>query len=167
VSAHAEPVGTTRGVALKRAVLLAAGAIGIGAAGRASVGDGGPLPGEPFDLTLHAPELRVATPDRGPGRVPQPGDRFHTRAELYAGPDGARRGELLGSGVAFDLSIGARDHEQHTFVLDDGTILGMGLSGEDGTYSVVGGTGRYADARGGYTIRRDASGAAFIFKLRR
>ena len=59
-----------------------------------------------------------------------------------------------------------RDHEQHTFVLENGTIHGAGTSGEGGSYAVVGGTGSFSDARGGYTVTRDGAAAAFNFKLR-
>src|SRR5438552_2378808 len=41
--------------------------------------------------------------------------------------------------------------EMHTFNLADGTILGMGSHFDgNGTYAIVGGTGRYHAARGSY-----------------
>ena len=43
----------------------------------------------------------------------------------------------------------------HTFDLAEGTILGIGANRlEDGSYAIVGGTGRYAGASGTYTARQ-------------
>jgi hypothetical protein len=45
--------------------------------------------------------------------------------------------------------------EQHTLNLGEGTLTGMGTSqGEESTFAIVGGTGRYAGARGSYVARQ-------------
>jgi hypothetical protein len=65
--------------------------------------------------------------------------------------------------------------EQHTFNLRDGSIIGAGttqpgLDSED-EFAIVGGTGRYAGARGTYSVRQShqefgGDGTALItFKL--
>ena len=60
----------------------------------------------------------------------------------------------------------------HSFELDGGTLLGMGAStGGEGTFAVIGGTGRYQGVTGSYTARvgADSSGrqtsAEFKFDL--
>lgn len=165
----AADAGTTRRTALSRALLLAGGAFGALLAGRASAGgDAPPFPIDSLDFVLHVPDLFVDAPDRTSGRVARPGDRFSTRGGLYsASENGEFLGDLFGSGTAFDERIGVRDNEQHTFVLDGGTLLGIGTSGEGGSYAIVGGTGKYSDARGGYTVTRNGRGAAFNFQLQR
>lgn len=57
--------------------------------------------------------------------------------------------------------------EWHTFHLDGGTIVGSGTAGtEGGAFAVVGGTGRFANARGTYALRRPAEGGAeFVLRL--
>ncbi len=161
--------GTTRRTALSRALLLAGGAFGALLAGRASAGsDAPPFPVGSLDFELHVPDLFVDAPDRESGRLPRPGDRFSTRGELYSAPEGGTlMGDLFGSGTTLDETIGVRDHEQHTFLLDGGTLLGIGTSGEGGSFAIVGGTGEYSDTRGAYTVTRDGRGAAFNFNLRR
>jgi hypothetical protein len=43
----------------------------------------------------------------------------------------------------------------HTFDLAEGTILGIGANKlDEGSYAIVGGTGRYAGASGTYTARQ-------------
>jgi hypothetical protein len=48
--------------------------------------------------------------------------------------------------------------EQHTFILDGGTIVGSGAGTQSlevgDTFAVVGGTGHYAGARGTYVARQ-------------
>ena len=62
--------------------------------------------------------------------------------------------------------------ELHTFKLRDGTIIGSGTSGAlEGEFAILGGTGRYAGARGTYVARhnrRELGGdgtAEFRFQL--
>jgi hypothetical protein len=61
----------------------------------------------------------------------------------------------------------------HTFKLGDGSIFGTGTAGSlEGSFAVLGGTGRYAGVQGTYAARQGHSelggdGAAeFVFDLR-
>lgn len=52
--------------------------------------------------------------------------------------------------VPFEKLLG-----QHTFKLRDGTIVGTGTAGRlEGVFAILGGTGRYAGARGTYVARQ-------------
>ena len=62
-------------------------------------------------------------------------------------------GHCLGPGAA---SADTERLELHTFKLRDGTIVGSGTSGAlDGEFAILGGTGRYAGARGTYLTRHN------------
>jgi hypothetical protein len=151
--------GQSRRSLLTRALVLAGGAIGIGAAGRGAAEAVTAVPvtkAKPGGtLTLSGRGFVLQTPARKPGEQIQPGDHGTVSGELV-GPRGRSRGRFYGSRLAFESGLGRRagadgSVELHTFKLDDGTILGMGsvLPGES-LFSIVGGTGRYAGARGTY-----------------
>jgi hypothetical protein len=149
--------GQSRRSLLTRALVLVGGAIGIGAAtgGAAEAVTAVPAAKSPGTLTLRGRGFVLQTPARKPGEQIQPGDQGTVVGELV-GPRGKSRGRFYGSRLAFDSGLGRRagadgSVELHTFALDDGTILGMGsaLPGES-LFSIVGGTGRYAGARGTY-----------------
>jgi hypothetical protein len=137
--------GTTRRSALLRGLLLAAGAVGIGAgAGAAKVAtDERAETAGTRTLRLYATELRVAAP--APGTAPSP-----------AAPSGALLdGDLRPAGrFAATPFAGADGLQLHSFTLADGTILGLGSAVlEEGVHAIVGGTGRYAGAAGSYVAR--------------
>ena len=146
--------GTTRLGALKRALLLAAGAAGLGA-GRAGAVT---VPGV-TSLVLHGRNLRSFSRERRSGELPLGGDRQTGHAELFHAPGGRPAGEL--HIAAFTLhgpgeprAGDAERLELHTFVLENGTIVGSGALGRrGGEFAVLGGTGRYAGARGTYLVR--------------
>jgi hypothetical protein len=69
-------------------------------------------------------------------------------------------GSFVGSLVAVEAEGGGTERaggtiEVHTFRLRDGSLLGMGstIDGES-VFSIVGGTGRYAGARGSYVAQQ-------------
>jgi hypothetical protein len=141
----------TRKAAIARGLALLAGLAGAGAAGR-KLADGG---GESF--VLHARE-----PLRPPPRPDRPGERVTLVAELYRA-DGRRAGDLYGA--AFSLRgpgepEGRERLELHTFELDEGSLVGTGTVGlGEGSFAILGGTGRFAGARGTYLVRRPPAGA--------
>jgi hypothetical protein len=121
-----------------------AGLAGVGAAAEAAEAAG--------ELRFQA---RPRTPP--PRRPAARGDRATLVAELYDA-HGHRAGELFGAAIALrgpGEPAGADHLELHTFELTDGTIVGSGTAGlGEGTFAVLGGTGRYAGARGTYRIGR-------------
>ncbi len=147
---------TTRGSLLKRAAILAGGAIGIGVAGRASAATPAAAPAavplrqaKARQLTLAGRDWRLARPGVEHGKLPA--------ANQPAVPLGRivdARGRELGQFHAAALP-GLTAFHLHTFELAEGTILGLGASALDhGTYAIVGGTGRYAGASGTYVARQ-------------
>lgn len=152
--------GQSRRSLLTRALVLVGGAIGIGAAtgGAAEAVTAVPAAkaASPGTLAFRGRGFVLQTPARRPGEQVQPGDQGTVVGELVDPRSGKGRGRFYGSRLAFDTGLGRRagadaSVELHTFALDGGTILGMGssLPGES-VFAIVGGTGRYAGARGSY-----------------
>jgi hypothetical protein len=76
-------------------------------------------------------------------------------------PGGVKIGEFFSALFALGSPFGTPDATQleyHTFNLHDGTIIGLGTAGAGGEseYAIVGGTGRFAGARGTYVARQRA-----------
>ena len=89
--------------------------------------------------------------------MPAKGERLTGYGELLDRPGGTKVGEFFSTLFALDspfglTPMGATGLEYHSFNLSDGTILGLGTGAGDGesTFAIVGGTGRYAGARGTY-----------------
>lgn len=150
-----ESRNTTRASLLKRLALLAGGAVGVGVAAR-SAGDGTPVPATPpvarpatTQLTLHGRDWRLSRPGVAAGKLPGPDDTVVPAGRIVdarGGDLGLFRASALPGLPAFHL---------HTFDLADGTILGIGANKlDDGSFAIVGGTGRYAGASGTYTARQ-------------
>ena len=161
----AEQTKTTRRAALKRGLLVAGGALGLGAAGKAAldrddVTAAAAKPGEALRLTLTARNLRSSSPDREPGRLSKSGDRVLAQAELFDGDE--RAGDFVATAFAVD-ALGGSSLELHTLALADGSLQGMGSGGSNGgSFAVVGGTGRFAGARGAYELVRNVDGSAAL-----
>jgi hypothetical protein len=136
---------------LRRASLVLAGALGLGAGAKATQ----LLAGEGGSLVLYARPVE----GREPAGIPAQGERRTVVAELLEEPDGTTVGELYGAGFtvhgpAAATAAGVERLELHTFRLPEGTIVGSGMLGHgDGVFAVLGGTGRFAGARGSYTAR--------------
>ena len=144
---------TTRRSALGRALLGLGGLVGLGAAGEASARS------SPETVVLYARDVVADTPDGRAGAVPMRGDRLTLRGELRHRPDGGAVGELHGASFALrgpgTHASNTERLELHTFTLRDGTIIGSGTSGAlEGEFAILGGTGRYAGARGTYAARQ-------------
>jgi len=150
--------GHNRRNVLKRGLVLAAGAVGLSAAGSDAramtriAGAGGPL-------ALHGVGWRLVSPGRTPGAAIPLGEHAAVHGDLL---DAGRQpvGAFYGSRLAIQ-SRGTRHAgsdasvEVHTFVLREGTIVGMGTSvlGR-ATFAIVGGTGAYAGATGSYSAHQ-------------
>jgi len=145
---------TTRASLLKRLALLTGGALGVGLAARGA-GDGTAYAAAPagrtkrLKLTLYGRDWRLRTAGAEPGRLPPAGAAAVPHGRLVD-----RKGRELGRFRAAALPDLAAFH-LHTFELADGTILGIGANRlDEGSYAIVGGTGRYAGASGTYTARQ-------------
>lgn len=138
--------GTTRRSALMRGLLLAAGAVGLGAgaAGAKVATDGGTK--DARTLRLYASDLRTAAPPlagRGrPAVAPAP-------AGALLDADRRPAGRFASTPFGDDEGL-----QLHSFTLAGGTILGLGSAAlEQGVHAIVGGTGSYAGASGSYVAR--------------
>jgi hypothetical protein len=141
-----ESNGTTRKGALGRIALLAAGALGVGYAAREATDEGAPSAAK--SRTIYGRDWRLHSPNRVPGERPAAGDRATPQGRLVD-----RQDKDLGSFSSAALGAGAI--EMHTFDLEHGQIFGVGAAAEtDGTFAVIGGTGRYAGAKGSYVARQ-------------
>ena len=136
---------TTRLGFVKRGLILAGGAIGLGATagtGRAA-SRRAPSPGGRFRLDVQLVELRGSA-----------GARYGVLRDAQ----GREAGHLYGARVDLQSPLaGAHapvtSMEQHTLVLTGGTLAAHGsLRGSTGHFFVVGGTGAYAGAAGEYTF---------------
>lgn len=164
---------TTRRNAVSRALLALAGLAGLGAAGAG--GAKLAVLSEPSTVVLHGRNWR--TIQGRLGELPTEGERISVRGDLIDKVQGVHVGEFYAAGFA----IGGGAHpahgerlELHTFKLHGGTIIGSGTAGQlEGVFAILGGTGRYAGARGTYVARQnhqDFGGdgsAEFVLKLTR
>jgi len=164
---------TTRRSAVSRALFALAGMAGLGAAG---VGGAKLVPSSGSSaVILYGRNWR--TSHGRLGELPTEGERISVRGELIDDKQGLLVGEFFAAG----FTIGGGSHpahgerlELHTFKLRDGTIIGSGTAGQlEGVFAILGGTGRFAGARGTYVARQhhqDFGGdgsAEFVLNLTR
>lgn len=97
------------------------------------------------------------------GRIPGNGQRYSIYGELLD-PSGEKAGEFYSMAVGIDspfqvTGMGIGSMEVHTLSLTGGTIVGVGGGGgTERTFAIVGGTGKYAGARGTYLARQNTYG---------
>jgi hypothetical protein len=96
-------------------------------------------------------------------RLPGKGDRYAVYGELTDGK-GEKLGEFFSQNVGVDSPFqltgdGVGAFEIHTLTLPGGTIVGVGVGGgTERSFAIVGGTGKYAGARGSYQARQNTYG---------
>ena len=175
--------GPSRRGLLSRGLLLLGGAFGIGAAtaeaaGTRSAPDVGPRQHARTEtLAFAGQNLLLQTPSRRAGERIRPGDRGTVTGQLVDPRAKGTVGSFVSARMAFASGLNPAatadgSVELHTFKLPGGTIMGMGsvLPGET-LFAIVGGTGRYAGARGTYVAQqrlREHGGdgtAHFVLKL--
>jgi hypothetical protein len=177
------PRVTSRRSMLGRGALLVAGAFGVGATvKRAGAGDAAAIPAPaspqvapPTELRLFARHYHLHSPTHRAGQIPAKGERTSAYGELLDRPKGKVVGHFTAAHLTLDspFAAGLGSLEIHTFHLGDGTLHGLGAAapGAEGQFVILGGTGRFADARGGYVAvqrHREAGGngtADFHLKL--
>ena len=93
--------------------------------------------------------------------MPVKGERLTSYGELLDRPNGTKVGEFSSAVFALGspfgvMPAGATSLEYHSFNLHDGTIIGLGTgaAGGESVFAIVGGTGRYAGARGTYVAHQ-------------
>jgi hypothetical protein len=115
-------------------------------------------------LELFGRGWHLHTPDRARGELPRHGDRISMYGILLDAADGKEIGQFSSSCFCPETPdqtglFAGVTHEMHTFNLADGAIMGIGMGGptfgQAGRFAIVGGTGRYAGARGDYTAMQD------------
>lgn len=154
---------SSRRALLTRATAMAAGAVGLGLGlGRASptstspgraVGREASGAAAASILTLHGQGWFLSGSGRRPGEIPAHGQRGTVTGDLLDAPDGRAVGTF--HAACFHGGGAAADLELHTFSLAEGMLVGMGATSVgEGSFAIVGGTGRYAGARGVYTARQ-------------
>jgi hypothetical protein len=158
-----------RRVLLQRGLALA-GAFGLGATGEAA----GDVPSGLILYSRRRPQARVAKGGR-------PGADGHVVCsdDLRKDPDGEPVGTFYTNRFGGETPFGAAlpvvsNLEFQTFVLEDGTLFGVGTgtAAEGGkSCAILGGTGRFAGARGTYVERvpsggrPERDGVEFVFTL--
>jgi hypothetical protein len=149
---EANLMSSRRGL-LGRMLVLATGAFGVSVAGRVAAADAAP---PATTLVLHGRRFHLSSPGHRPGEVPATGDRLTGHGELLDGPNGRTIGHFTSAFFAFDSPFAATGSlELQTFQLEDGTIHGLGsVTGTEGHFAILGGTGRYSGARGSYVGRQ-------------
>jgi len=158
--------GNPRRTLLRRAAWAAGGLLALVAGRRAQARQEGEAPSP---ASKAGPELRLygRSASRGaPGRTP--GAAWVVRrCELLDAPDGRPVGEFVATALAAEASFAipagsAAALELQTFRLGDAALFGIGAGGtHDGerAYALVGGTGRFAGARGTVLERQAGAGA--------
>ncbi len=164
---------TTRRTVLQRALIFVAGAIGLPLAPPGARGESAPAaPSEPpapnagTTLKFYARRLLVHCPSQKPGEIPAWSGRLHSQGDLLDRPDGAKVGAFSATcfGPASPFGGAGTDHttEFQTLKVTDGTLFGIGCAGPaaggERAHAILGGTGRFAGAKGSYVIRQTAAG---------
>ena len=145
---------TTRGGALRRMLLLAGGAVGVGVAGSRALGGGeaavvAPGARPTTEVKLYGRDWRIGTHAAEHGKRPVP----HERTPKGRIVDGG--GKELGTFKAANLLGYGGALQLQTFDLVDGTIVGIGAGGvHENPFAIVGGTGRYVGVSGTYVAKQ-------------
>lgn len=180
-SAPTVPIGTDQPPAVSRRQLLSGAAVlGIGAAAGITAGRAvNELTAQPASppttaagaagqstMTLQAQRVRIESIGQQPGVLPAVDRPFAAHGVVTDA-----NGTAIGSFAITPLP-GVAALQLHSFELDGGTLLGLGAStAGEGTFAVIGGTGRFQGVTGSYTARvgADPSGrqasAEFKFNL--
>ncbi len=164
---------TTRRTVLQRCLVFVAGTLGVPlAAPEARGGPAPPAPSAPPEpkgatmLTFYARRLQIHCPSQKPGELPAWSGRLHSHGDLLERPDGAKVGEFSATcfGPESPFGCASTDHavEFQNLKVTDGTLFGIGCAGPtaegERARAILGGTGRFAGAKGSYVIRQNPAG---------
>ncbi|HWI61913.1 MAG TPA: hypothetical protein VNT75_08755 [Symbiobacteriaceae bacterium] len=171
-------VSVSRRTMLQRIALVLATLVGALTPAAPALALEAPAPAKGRTLKLFGRNWHTFARDRSRGTLARTGDRLSCYGELLTEPDGEPMGHFLAACFCPEVPAGfgnvaAVTMEMHTFTFPDGAIMGQGVAapGGGGRFAVVGGTGKYAGARGFYTALQEplewgGSGRAeFVFAL--
>lgn len=164
---------TTRRTVLQRCLAFAVGALGAPLAAPDARGEPAPaVPSVPpapdgaKTLSFYARRLQVHCPSRKPGEFQVWSGRLHSHGDLLQQPGGAKVGEFSAICFGPESPFGGAgtDHavELQTLKVPNGTLFGIGCAGPaaegERAHAILGGTGRFAGAKGSYVIRQNPTG---------
>lgn len=160
-------VPINRRTLLQRGLVILAGALGLEAmeAGASSREPVVPAGGE--TLRFYARRWQNHAHGTGPGELPVWTGRMDRQGNLLDAPNGKKTGEFYATCFGQASSFGGRASkspsiELHTFRLGADSVFGMGSCGLVGDsqerHAVVGGTGRFAGAKGTYVVNHSGGG---------
>lgn len=151
--------GIGRRDAIRRAMMLLAGAFGFGLAKAPSVVAAPPGAG-PTSLVLYGDDWHRDSASGEAGLPADSGERATVFGTLVAEPGGETIGDFQAASFFGDSPFSASESasiELHTFRLGEDVIFGMGSASDaGGTFAVVGGSGRFSGVRGSYTAEQSA-----------
>lgn len=134
---------------------LLAGGLGAGLVavdrGGASGSDAGAAPARP--ATLRGLYVAISFPGAEKGRGPT-----RPAVPLQHGVLADAGGAPIGRFDTSQLEGGRGPAHLQRLELDDGVVIGLGPAAREGTFAIVGATGRFAGAGGAYTVSRTPSG---------
>jgi hypothetical protein len=158
--------------------LFVAGACGLQLASQTPRAALPAAPSGTTTLTFYATSLRAHRTGQQPGKLPTPNGRLHRHGDLLDAPDGKKVGQFAATSLGPDGSFGAggptgMNLEIQTLQLVDGCLFGMGTGPEEqNVHAILGGTGRFAGAKGSYVIRSQTAeqeakreGVEFVINL--
>jgi hypothetical protein len=160
-----EKRGTGRRTLLQRGLALIAGGAALVAGARTGRIEAAAPPrhalGTDGTLKLYARKRPLAPPPAGAHGSHRPDGRLLASGELFDTPDGAAVGEFHTNCFCLDTPFGPQaagsNLEFQVLQLKDGTLFGLCagsvVNGTAKVHALVGGTGRYAGARGSYFER--------------
>ncbi len=108
-------------------------------------------------ITLTGSDWHISAPGLRRGDLPKRGDHVSVTGVVAVAGSTDEAGAFFASVQHLDNPAGHGSHalaqlETHTFQLPGGTLLGMGttIRGQESSYAIVGGTGKYLGASGSY-----------------
>jgi hypothetical protein len=117
-------------------------------------------------LRLYARRWQTHAHGHEPGELPSGNGRLNRTGVLLTRPDGQKEGEFYATcfcpAAPFGGAHGAAGNiELHSFHLRTGSLFGIGSAnpalGTSQLHAIVGGTGRFAGARGSYAVNRNSN----------
>jgi hypothetical protein len=142
---------------LRRAFVLAAGAVGLSAVGSfPAEAAAASKPTYPYLVGIKGTEWHYMRSGGDTGEPPENGETA-VLIGLLMNSKGRQIGYFRGTSTFVQAEVsGAPEDtmvEQHTFGLPDGNLFGTGIGGAGKrAFAIVGGTGKYAKAGGTYAI---------------